>query len=166
MTRLGLEREIVDRGVYDRTVERFRQRKIVLPTFAELTEPATIPPAVSSALFGVGPDDADPLNLFRVHWHNDGARTGFVELPEHVVLPDELTGTPARIVVLLADRFPIIGAHKVLATYGCLAPASSPASSTLRGTRRSGPRRATTAAVAWRCRASWTAMESPSCPRA
>ena len=122
MRRLGLEREIVDRGVYDRTVERFRQRKIALPTFAELTEPATIPPAIRSALSGVGPDDADPLNLFRVHWHNDGARTGFVELPEHVVLPAELTGTPARIVVLLADRFPIIGAHKVLATYGCLAP--------------------------------------------
>jgi cysteine synthase A len=38
------------------------------------------------------------------------------------VLPSELTGVPARIVVALADRFPLIGAHKVLATYGCLAP--------------------------------------------
>jgi cysteine synthase A len=43
-------------------------------------------------------------------------------VPEHVVLPPELTGVEARIVVALADRFPMIGAHKVLAAYGCLAP--------------------------------------------
>jgi cysteine synthase A len=122
MRRLGLEREVVDRDVYDRTVERFRERRIALPTFAELSEPATAPESVRSALDGVGPDDADPRNLFRVHWHNDEKRTGFVEVPDHVVLPPELTGTPAAIVVLLADRFPMIGAHKVLASYGCLAP--------------------------------------------
>ena len=29
---------------------------------------------------------------------------------------------PTQIVVALADRFPMIGAHKVLASYGCLAP--------------------------------------------
>ena len=122
MRRLGLEREVVDRSVYDRTVERFRERKIALPTFAELTDPATIPPEVRASLADVGPDDADPRNLFRVHWHNDAERTGFVDLPAHVVLPEALTGTQAKILVLLADRFPMIGAHKVLATYGCLAP--------------------------------------------
>ena len=45
-----------------------------------------------------------------------------VDVPEHVVLPPELTGVDARIVVALGDRFPMIGAHKVLAAYGCLAP--------------------------------------------
>ncbi len=45
-----------------------------------------------------------------------------VDVPAHLVLPPELTGTPARIVVALADRFPMIGAHKVLASYACLAP--------------------------------------------
>ena len=38
------------------------------------------------------------------------------------MLPRELTGVDARIVVALGDRFPMIGAHKVLAAYGCLAP--------------------------------------------
>ena len=38
------------------------------------------------------------------------------------MLPRELTGVDATIVVALGDRFPLIGAHKVLAAYGCLAP--------------------------------------------
>jgi cysteine synthase len=37
-------------------------------------------------------------------------------------LPPALTGVPARIVLALGDRFPMIGAHKVLAAYGCLVP--------------------------------------------
>jgi cysteine synthase len=119
---MGLEHEVVDRTVYERTVSRFRELRIGLPTFAQLADPLSVPAAVHAALAAVGPDDAHPLNLFRVHWYNDGARTGLDPLPAHVVLPSELTGVEAPIVVLLADRFPMIGAHKVLATYGCLAP--------------------------------------------
>src|SRR5207249_95161 len=122
MRRLGLEHELVDAEVYERTVGRFRDAGIVLPTFAELADPTTIPEKVRMALGSVGPDDAHPLNLFRVHWHNGPDRVDQVEVPEHVVLPPELTGVDARIVVALGDRFPMIGAHKVLAAYGCLAP--------------------------------------------
>jgi cysteine synthase len=39
-----------------------------------------------------------------------------------VVLPSALTGVVAPIVVVLGDRFPMIGAHKVLAAYACLVP--------------------------------------------
>jgi cysteine synthase len=122
MRRLGLEQEVVDTGVYARAVDCFRDRRIALPTFAQLADPSLISEAVRSELGAVGPDDAHPLNLFRVHWHNDAQRGGLVATPEHVVLPSALTGTEARIVVALADRFPMIGAHKVLASYGCLAP--------------------------------------------
>jgi cysteine synthase A len=122
MRRLGLEREIVDAGVYERTVQRFRERRIALPTFKEIGDPTAAPDRIRRALAAVGPDEAHPLNLFRVHWYNDAKRTGLVSVPEHVVLRPELTGTPAIIVVALADRFPLIGAHKVLASYGCLAP--------------------------------------------
>ena len=113
---------IVDEQMLERTAARFREAGIGLPTFAQLADPGTIPDAVTARLAGVGPDDADPLNLFRVHWFNDKARTGRVAVPEHVVLPKELTGVDARIVVALGDRFPMIAAHKVLAAYGCLAP--------------------------------------------
>ena len=43
-------------------------------------------------------------------------------MPVHVELPSALTGVPARIVVALGASFPMIGAHKVLAAYACLAP--------------------------------------------
>jgi cysteine synthase A len=122
MRRLELEREPVDRGVYDRTVGRFRDAGILLPTFSQLADPATIPETVRARLGSVGPDDAHPLNLFRVHWFNGPDRTETVDLPDHVVLPKELTGVDAKIVVAFGDRFPMIRAHKVLAAYGCLAP--------------------------------------------
>jgi cysteine synthase len=120
--RLDVERETVSADVLARTADRLRRTRVALPTFAQLTEPGLIPPAVRAALGSVGPDDPHPLNLFRVHWHNDGTRFGFVDVPEHLVLPPELTGVDAQIVVALGDRFPLIGAHKVLAAYGCLVP--------------------------------------------
>ncbi|MGA9078007.1 MAG: pyridoxal-5'-phosphate-dependent protein subunit beta [Acidimicrobiales bacterium] len=122
MRTLGLEGDIVDRAVYDRTVERFKERRILLPTFAELADPRTIPSPIEDALASVGPDEANPLNLFRVHWFNDADRTRRVALPGYVVLPSELTGVEAPIVVAFGDRFPMIRAHKVLAAYGCLVP--------------------------------------------
>ena len=117
-----MERSVADPSAYARAVERFRERRIALPTFAQLADPAGVSPTVASALPAVGPDEAHPLNLFRVHWFNAADRKGLVDVPEHLVLPAELTGTQSPIVVALGDRFPMIGAHKVLAAYGCLAP--------------------------------------------
>ncbi|MGQ0720527.1 MAG: pyridoxal-phosphate dependent enzyme [Candidatus Eiseniibacteriota bacterium] len=122
MARLGLERDIVDRRAYDRTVARFREAKIRLPTFAELEDPSRIGKSVTAALASVDPDAPDPRNLFRVHWYNDASRAGRVDVPDHLVLPKELTGVDAPIVVALGANFPMIAAHKVLAAYGCLAP--------------------------------------------
>ncbi len=122
MTSLGLERHVVDREVYGRTVDRFREAGVLLPTFAQLAAPGSIPAGIRHSLAGVKADEADPRNLFRVHWYNDADRTGQAEVPVHVVLPRELTGVDARIVVALGELFPMIRAHKVLAAYGCLAP--------------------------------------------
>jgi cysteine synthase len=118
----GLEDHIVDQAVLDRTARRFRDARIVLPAFAELADPAKIPQPVQRALTGVRPDEAHPLNLFRVHWHNGQDRVGQVPVPVCADLPGELTGIDARIVVAIGDLFPMIRAHKVLAAYGCLAP--------------------------------------------
>jgi cysteine synthase A len=119
---LGLQAEVVDASTRDRAVERCREASIALPTFAQLAEPERIPAGIGSALQGIGPDDAHPLNLFRVHWQNARDRVTMVGVPEHLVLPTELTGVEAPIVVALGNRFPLIEAHKVLAAYGCLAP--------------------------------------------
>src|SRR5918996_858279 len=106
----------------ERVVERLAEAGIVLPTFEQLADPGKIPRRIHSELASVDPDAAHPLNLFRVHWYNGADRRSTVDVPEHVVLPTELTGVDARIVVALGDRFPLIAAHKVLAAYACLAP--------------------------------------------
>jgi cysteine synthase len=122
MKRLGIEQHVVDRGVYENSVARFRQANIVLPTFAQLADPTRIPPAIHEALASIDPDSPHPLNLFRVHWYNGSDRRRLVPTPDHLVLPSSLTGIAAPIVVALGNRFPMIHAHKVLAAYGCLAP--------------------------------------------
>jgi cysteine synthase len=119
---LGLTRGQADPEILDRAVEHLREAHVALPTFTQLAHPLLIPEAVRRELAPVGPDDPHPLNLFRVHWHNGGNRTDLVDVPDHLVLPPELTGVEARIVLALGNRFPLIGAHKVLAAYGCLVP--------------------------------------------
>ncbi len=113
--------DVVDPDGYQRAVERFRAQGIRLPTFAELSDPSQIPAPIRDQVAAVDRNAADPANLFRVNWYND-LEGGFVDVPEHVVLPSELTGVPARIVVAFGNRFPMIGAHKVLAAYSCLVP--------------------------------------------
>ncbi|MGZ7039975.1 MAG: pyridoxal-5'-phosphate-dependent protein subunit beta, partial [Thermoanaerobaculia bacterium] len=103
---------IVNAEVRERNIERLRERGVVLPTFAQLANPSTIPQQIRKALKSIDPDAPHPLNLFRVHW-TEGA---------HVVLPSSLTGVDAKILVLLGNRFPMIHAHKVLAAYACLVP--------------------------------------------
>jgi cysteine synthase len=118
----AVELDLADSGAYQRALERCRERRVLLPTFAELADPARIPRPVRAALADVGPDSPHPLNLFRVHWWNDDARRGVAAVPAHVVLPRALTGVAAPIVVAFGDRFPMVGSHKVLAAYACLAP--------------------------------------------
>ena len=72
MERPGLERDVVDTSVYERTVRRFAEAGIVMPTFAQLADPDTVDPAALAGLADVDPDAADPANLFRVHWYNGG----------------------------------------------------------------------------------------------
>ncbi|HLY81651.1 MAG TPA: pyridoxal-phosphate dependent enzyme [Acidimicrobiales bacterium] len=122
MKSLGLQRTLADADVYEHSVKRFREQGIALPTFAELADPSRIPAPVQAGLAAVDRHGPDPLNLYRVHWYNKAADGGRTDVPEHLVLPPELTGTPARIVTLLGNRFPMIRAHKVLAAYACLAP--------------------------------------------
>ena len=120
-SRFGLLADLIDDAGYHRSVDRFRSCGIVLPTFAQLADPSRIPEGIRDRLTDVDRDAADPLNLFRVHWYND-LNGGIVDVPEHVVLPTELTGVEAPIIVAFGNRFPMIGAHKVLAAYACLAP--------------------------------------------
>ena len=115
----GLADRVVDEGALANSVARFRERGITLPTFAQLADPSSFDQAAR-----VGDADhhgPDARNLWRVHWYNDLAGNR-VDVPQHVVLPNELTGVESPIIVVFGDRFPMITAHKVLAAYSCLAP--------------------------------------------
>jgi cysteine synthase len=108
--------------ISESVVRHFQRLGLRLPTLSELVEPASIPAEVQEQLRGIDPDAPHPLNLYRVHWHNSEDRRGLAPVPLFLELPSSLTGVPARIVLLLGDRFPMIRAHKVLAAYACLVP--------------------------------------------
>ena len=50
--KLGLFDDVVDEAAVERTVERFRERSIKLPTFAELADPSSVDPTTRAALAG------------------------------------------------------------------------------------------------------------------
>src|SRR5512143_3464536 len=106
----------------EHTVKRARERNIIIPTYKQMKNPALIQAKIKEGLGKVGLWDVNPLNLFRITWHNEptpqGGGFGGVNYLE---LPSSLTGTRARVVVLVGKWFPT-GAHKVGAAFGCLAP--------------------------------------------
>ncbi len=103
-----------------RALDRCRERGVLIPTFAQMRKPWTIDPAVVEALSNVDMQVADPLNLFRISWHNEPETGGFGDV-NVLEFPPELTGVEARIIGLVGKHFPT-GAHKVGAAFGCLAP--------------------------------------------
>jgi cysteine synthase len=84
------------------------------PTYAEMRDPSKLPAALRRRALEVARgNELDPLNLFNITWRNRENRV------RHVVLPRELTGVPANIVVLLGKDFPS-GSHKVGPAYTTL----------------------------------------------
>src|SRR5215813_10130540 len=96
-----LQTEIVDTRIRERAVKHLRAAKVVLPTFAELANPATIPSSITAELDGVDANAPAPANLFRVHCWNDAGRKSRAAVPRYVDLPEALTGVKARILVAL-----------------------------------------------------------------
>ena len=106
----------------ERTVQRARERNIIIPTFAQMKDPTLIPDAVKARLKEIGLWDVNSLNLFRITWKNEPtAHGGQYAGVNYIELPPSLTGVPARIICLVGKWFPT-GAHKVGATFGCLVP--------------------------------------------
>jgi cysteine synthase len=89
--------------------------KLILgPTFEEMLHPNKIAPEIRQrALAAKTQDPLDPINLFNITW-----RDGNNNIYYHV-MPKELTGVDANIVVLYGKDFPS-GSHKVGAAYSVL----------------------------------------------
>ena len=112
----------IDESQRKKNIEHCKKRGILLPTFAQMRDPAKIPSAIRDELYGIGLWDVHPRNLFRVNWHNEpkefGGGYGSVNFIE---IPRSISGTKARIIGLAGKWFPT-GAHKVGAAYACLCP--------------------------------------------
>jgi cysteine synthase len=90
-------------------------RAIFGPTFEEMLHPNSIDPAVRQrALRASSESPLDPINLYNITWR------GSENEIRYEVLPGELTGVEATIVVLYGRDFPT-GSHKVGAAYSVLA---------------------------------------------
>jgi cysteine synthase len=105
-----------------RSVERAKERNIVIPTFGQMKDPELIPEPVLQELKDIGLWDVNPRNLFRITWKNEpkdhgGAFSGV----NYLEFPSSLTGVDARIIALVGKWFPT-GSHKVGAAFACQVP--------------------------------------------
>jgi cysteine synthase len=106
----------------ERAVKRAKERNIIIPTYAQMKNPALISDKVKSELKSIGLWDVSARNLFRINWHNEPvAKGGAYGGVNYIELPSVLTGTKARVIAIVGKWFPT-GAHKVGAAFSCLVP--------------------------------------------
>jgi cysteine synthase A len=85
------------------------------PTYAEMRDPMLLPSSLrEAAKTALHEDELNPINLFNINWKNTG------DAVERIVLPKELTGVQANIIVLSGRNFPS-GSMKVGPAYVTLA---------------------------------------------
>ena len=112
----------IQRERRERVIERARDRNIIVPTFAQMKNPDLIPDRIKSELAQIGLWEVNPRNLFRITWKNEPIEQGGgFNGVNYMEFPLSLTGTGARIIVLVGKWFPT-GSHKVGAAFGCLVP--------------------------------------------
>jgi len=117
MIDLTIQQEARERGI-----TRAREQNIVIPSFAQMKNPALIPDSIKQSLASIGLWDLKPENLFRITWKNEPILSGGgFDGVNFIEFPSSLTGTEARIIALVGKWFPT-GAHKVGAAFGCLVP--------------------------------------------
>jgi cysteine synthase len=112
-----------DEAQIEKNAKLCARQGILLPTYENMANPETVPPEILDELRSVGRDDVHSRNLFRVTWENEPVETGGgYDGVNYVEIPSSITGVKARIIGLVGKWFPT-GAHKVGASYSCLAPA-------------------------------------------
>ncbi len=112
----------MDQARLKRAVKRSKERNITIPTFAQMKNPALIDENTKAQLKNVGLWDVNPLNLFRINWHNEATeKGGGYDGVNYIEFPEAITGVKAKIVAISGKWFPT-GAHKVGAAFACLVP--------------------------------------------
>ena len=95
-------------------IRRAKENGVVIPTYAQMKDPSKIPQSILDKLAGTGLWDVDPVNLFRVSWHNEPKESGglfgtpnYIEFPCFTAdsipmgIPIRDASTEARIPILI-----------------------------------------------------------------
>ena len=106
----------------ERTIQRARERNIIIPTFHQQKNPDLVPEKIKKKLSKISLWDINSFNLFRITWKNEPVDFGggFGDV-NYIEIPSEISGVDARILACVGKWFPT-GSHKVGATFGCLVP--------------------------------------------
>jgi cysteine synthase len=83
------------------------------PAYKEMLHPELLPPVIRRGALEAASQELDPLNLFNITWRGGDGRI------RYIVLPKELTGVAANIIVMVGRHFPS-GSHKVGPAYSTL----------------------------------------------
>ena len=120
MGKINLE---INKTGLENNIRKAKENNIIIPTIAQMQNPDLIPDKIKAKLSKTGLWDVDPVNLFRISWHNEAKESGglFRAVPNYVEIPSELSGVKCRIIAMAGKWFPT-GCHKVGASFGCLAP--------------------------------------------
>ncbi|MCK5129972.1 MAG: pyridoxal-phosphate dependent enzyme [Clostridiales bacterium] len=112
----------IDKKRQEKSIQRAKEQGIVIPTLAQMKNPDVVPQDVKTKLKDVGLWDINPLNLFRISWHNEPIEKGggFGNV-NYIEIPKEITGIKARVIAVSGKWLPT-GSHKVGAAFGCLVP--------------------------------------------
>ncbi len=68
---IPITNKIVNEKILQKAVDRYREKGIILPTFAQMQNPDLIPVVIQDKLKTIGLWDLHPLNLFRITWKNE-----------------------------------------------------------------------------------------------
>ena len=113
----------INKAGLENNIRKAKENNIIIPTIAQMQNPDLIPDQIKAKLSKTGLWDVDPVNLFRISWHNEAKESGglYQAVPNYVEIPSELSGVKCRIIAMAGKWFPT-GCHKVGASFGCLAP--------------------------------------------
>ena len=67
-------------------IQKAKENNIIIPTLAQMQNPDLIPETIKEKLTHTGLWDVDPVNLFRISWHNEAKESGglYQKTPNYV----------------------------------------------------------------------------------
>ena len=77
----------------EHNIQKAKENHIIIPTIAQMQNPDLIPEKIKAKLSHTGLWDVDPVNLFRISWHNEAKEQGglFQAVPNYVEIPSKLS---------------------------------------------------------------------------